>query len=113
MARYTVAVAGATGYAGGEALRILAAHPDFEVTCVAGHSSVGQKLGRHMPHIPQLADLTVEDTTAEVLNGHDVIILALPHGASGALAAQLDPGAVVVDLGADHRLEEHSAWDAF
>ena len=86
MARYTVAVAGATGYAGGEALRILAAHPDFEVTCVAGHSSVGQKLGRHMPHIPQLADLTVEDTTAEVLNGHDVIILALPHGASGALA---------------------------
>lgn len=113
MARYTVAVAGATGYAGGEALRILAAHPDFEVTCVAGHSSVGQKLGRHMPHIPQLADLTVEDTTAEVLNGHDVIILALPHGASGALAAQLDPGAVVVDLGADHRLEERSAWDAF
>jgi len=106
-------VAGATGYAGGEALRILAAHPDFEVTCVAGHSSVGQKLGRHMPHIPQLADLTVEDTTAEVLNGHDVIILALPHGASGALAAQLDPGAVVVDLGADHRLEERSAWDAF
>ena len=78
MARYTVAVAGATGYAGGEALRILAAHPDFEVTCVAGHSSVEQKLGRHMPHIPQLADLTVEDTTAEVLNGHDVNILARP-----------------------------------
>ncbi|RSX53205.1 N-acetyl-gamma-glutamyl-phosphate reductase [Bifidobacterium goeldii] len=113
MARYTVAVAGATGYAGGEALRILAAHPDFEVTCVAGHSSVGQKLGAHMPHIPQLANLTVEDTTPEALNGHDVIILALPHGASGALAAKLDPQAVVVDLGADHRLEEQSAWDAF
>ena len=53
MAKYTVAVAGATGYAGGEALRILAAHPNFEVTCVAGHSSVGDKLGKHMPHIPQ------------------------------------------------------------
>ena len=75
MAKYTVAVAGATGYAGGEALRILAAHPNFEVTCVAGHSSVGDKLGKHMPHIPQLADLVVEDTTLEVLNGHDVIIL--------------------------------------
>ncbi len=113
MAKYTVAVAGATGYAGGEALRILAARPNFEVTCVAGHSSVGDKLGKHMPHIPQLADLVVEDTTPEVLNGHDVIILALPHGASGALASQLDPNAVVVDLGADHRLEEKSAWDAF
>lgn len=112
MAKYTVAVAGATGYAGGEALRILAAHPNFEVTCVAGHSSVGDKLGKHMPHIPQLADLVVEDTTPEVLNGHDVIILALPHGASGALASKLDANAVV-DLGADHRLEERSAWDEF
>ncbi|MDU3735564.1 N-acetyl-gamma-glutamyl-phosphate reductase [Bifidobacterium scardovii] len=113
MAKYTVAVAGATGYAGGEALRILAAHPDFDVTCVAGHSSAGDKLGKHMPHIPQLADLTVEDTTPEALNGHDVIVLALPHGASGALAARLDPESVVVDLGADHRLEERSAWDEY
>ena len=102
MAKYTVAVAGATGYAGGEALRILAAHPDFDITCVAGHSSVGESMAKHMPHIPQLANLVVEDTTPEVLNGHDVIILALPHGASGKLASQLDPNAVVVDLGADH-----------
>lgn len=113
MAKYTVAVAGATGYAGGEALRILAAHPDFAITCVVGHSSVGESMAKHMPHIPQLANLVVEDTTPEVLNGHDVIILALPHGASGKLASQLDPNAVVVDLGADHRLEEQAAWDEF
>ena len=57
MAKYTVAVAGATGYAGGEALRILAAHPNFEVTCVAGHSSVGDKLGKHMPIFRSLPTL--------------------------------------------------------
>lgn len=45
MTKYTVAVAGATGYAGGEALRILTAHPAFEVTTVAGHSSIGHRLG--------------------------------------------------------------------
>ena len=113
MSKLTVAVAGATGYAGGEALRILAAHPDFEVTCVAGHSSVGESFGAYAPHIPQLAGLTVQDTTPDNLNGHDVIVLALPHGASGALAAQLDPRSIVIDLGADHRLEEKKAWDAF
>ena len=113
MTKYTVAVAGATGYAGGEALRILAAHPAFEVTAVAGHSSIGHRLGEYQPHIPQLADLIVEDTTPAVLDGHDVIVLALPHGASGALAAQLDDDAVVVDLGADHRLERQQAWDDY
>ena len=96
----SVAVAGATGYAGGEALRILAEHPDFEVTCVAGHSSSGDRFFKHAPHIPSLGDLIVEDTTPDVLNGHDVIVLALPHGASGALAAELDPEAIVIDLGA-------------
>lgn len=110
---YTVAVAGATGYAGGEALRILAAHPDFEITCVAGHSTVGQTMAQHMPHIPQIADLTVVEATPEHLNAHDVIILALPHGASGALASELDSDAVVVDLGADHRLINQADWDTY
>ncbi|WP_300765733.1 N-acetyl-gamma-glutamyl-phosphate reductase [uncultured Bifidobacterium sp.] len=113
MSVLSVAVAGATGYAGGEALRILAGHPGFEVTCVTGHSSVGERLGSFMPHIPQYANLRVEDTTPDVLRGHDVVIMALPHGASGALAAAIGDGPVMVDLGADHRLQTKSAWDEF
>lgn len=113
MSKYTVAVAGATGYAGGEALRILAGHPGFEVTCVTGRSSVGRRLGEYAPHVPQLAGLTIRETTPQVLNGHDVVILALPHGASGSLAQDLDPASVVLDLGADHRLERRRAWEEF
>ncbi|MEE1297089.1 MAG: N-acetyl-gamma-glutamyl-phosphate reductase [Bifidobacterium sp.] len=113
MSTYSVAIAGATGYAGGEAMRILATHPDFEVTTVTGHSTVGERLGALQPHITPLADLVVQDTTPENLNGHDVVILALPHGASGKLAAGLDPDVTVVDLGADHRLERKDAWDTY
>ncbi|WEV45967.1 Asd/ArgC dimerization domain-containing protein [Bifidobacterium sp. ESL0690] len=110
MSKYTVAVAGASGYAGGEMLRILAAHPAFEVTTVTGDSSAGDKLGRRMPHIPQLKNMVIEPTTPDVLNGHDIIVLALPHGVSGALAEKLHPDCVMVDLGADHRLESEDAW---
>ncbi|MFD0705238.1 N-acetyl-gamma-glutamyl-phosphate reductase [Alloscardovia venturai] len=113
MHKYSVAVAGATGYAGGEALRILAAHPYCDVTCVAGHTSVGHVMGEFAPHIPQYASLEVQDTTPDVLSGHDVVILALPHGASGKIASELHDVKVVVDLGADHRLEHKNDWDAF
>ncbi|MDF7640947.1 N-acetyl-gamma-glutamyl-phosphate reductase [Bifidobacterium sp. ESL0784] len=110
MSKYTVAVAGASGYAGGEMLRILAAHPAFEVTTVTGDSSAGSKLGRHMLHIPSLKDMVIQPTTPEALNGHDVIVLALPHGVSGALAEKLHANCAIVDLGADHRLESSEAW---
>ncbi|WEV76246.1 N-acetyl-gamma-glutamyl-phosphate reductase [Bifidobacterium sp. ESL0800] len=113
MSTYTVAVAGASGYAGGEMLRILAAHPAFEVTTVTGDSSAGDKLGQHMPHIPSLKDMVIEPTTPQRLNGHDVIVLALPHGVSGALSEKLDANRVMVDLGADHRLESGEAWGRY
>lgn len=114
MAKYTVAVAGCHGLC--RAVKRCAFWPRTPTSTSPAwqaHSSVGESMAKHMPHIPQLANLVVEDTTPEVLNGHDVIILALPHGASGKLASQLDPNAVVVDLGADHRLEEQAAWDEF
>ena len=110
---FSVAVAGASGYAGGELLRLLAGHPDFEVRTVTAHSNAGARLIDVQPHLRALAHLTLVDTTPETLAGHDVVFLALPHGASGALTAHLPAATLVVDCGADHRLESDTDWAAF
>ena len=107
------AVAGASGYAGGEILRLLLAHPEFEVGAVTAGSSAGGLLGGVHPHLTPLAGRELEPTTTEVLAGHDVVFLALPHGHSAALAAALPDDVVVVDCGADFRLESESAWTTF
>ena len=103
-----VAVAGASGYAGGELVRLLQSHPEFDVVTVAAHSQAGQELGEVHPHLSSL-DLTLVDTTAENLSGHDVVFLALPHGMSGALGDAIDAG-VIVDCGADRRLTSQQDW---
>ncbi|TFD43746.1 N-acetyl-gamma-glutamyl-phosphate reductase [Cryobacterium sp. TMT2-10] len=110
---FSVAVAGASGYAGGELLRLLAEHPEFEVRTVTAHSNAGQLLIDVQPHLRSLAHLTLVDTSPETLAGHDVVFLALPHGTSGALTAHLPAETLVVDCGADHRLESESDWAAF
>ena len=97
---YSVAVSGASGYAGGEILRLLADHPDFEVRTVTAHSNAGQPLVAVQPHLRTFTHLTLQETTAETLAGHDVVFLALPHGASGAIADELDPETLVIDCGA-------------
>lgn len=108
----SVAVAGAGGYAGGELLRLLAGHPDLEVRTVTGRSSVGRRLDEVQPHLLSRPDLVLQETTPATLAGHDAVFLALPHGASGALAADLAPDALVVDAGADHRLTDEADWRA-
>ncbi|TQM13476.1 N-acetyl-gamma-glutamyl-phosphate reductase [Pseudonocardia kunmingensis] len=105
-----VAVAGASGYAGGEVLRLLLAHPDMEIGALTAGGSAGTRLGAHQPHLLPLADRVLEETTAETLAGHDVVFLALPHGKSAELAAQLGDDTLVVDCGADHRLNDPEAW---
>ncbi|KPC65074.1 N-acetyl-gamma-glutamyl-phosphate reductase [Streptomyces chattanoogensis] len=107
------AVAGASGYAGGEVLRLLLAHPEVEIGAVTGHSNAGQRLGSLQPHLLPLADREVRPTSAEVLAGHDVVFLALPHGQSAAVAEQLGPDVLVVDCGADFRLKDAADWEAF
>ncbi|MEW1836165.1 N-acetyl-gamma-glutamyl-phosphate reductase [Microbacterium sp. NPDC079995] len=109
----SVAVSGASGYAGGEILRLLAAHPDVEIRTVTAHSNAGQPLIDHQPHLRSLAHLTLEDTTPEVLAGHDVVFLALPHGQSAQYTEMLADVPLVIDAGADHRLTDRAAWDQF
>ncbi len=107
------AVAGASGYAGGEILRLLLGHPEVEIGAVTAASTAGQRLGTIHPHLTPLADRVVDDTTPATLAGHDVVFLALPHGHSAALAAQLPDDVVVIDCGADFRLRDEAAWTAF
>jgi N-acetyl-gamma-glutamyl-phosphate reductase len=108
-----VAVAGATGYAGGELLRLLLAHPDAEIGALTASVNSGTLLGQHHPQLIPLADRLVDKTAPERLADHDVVFLALPHGASGEVAAQLHPGTLVIDCGADFRLEQAEAWQSF
>lgn len=110
---YSVAVSGASGYAGGEILRLLADHPDIEIRTVTAHSNAGQPLVDHQPHLRSLAHLTLQDTTPQILAGHDIVFLALPHGQSGQYTDALQGAPLVIDAGADHRLTSQAAWNAF
>ncbi|MDX3797803.1 N-acetyl-gamma-glutamyl-phosphate reductase [Streptomyces sp. AK04-3B] len=107
------AVAGASGYAGGELLRLLLAHPGVEIGALTGHSNAGQRLGGLQPHLLPLADRVLQETAPEALAGHDVVFLALPHGQSAAVAEQLGPEVLVVDMGADFRLKDPADWERF
>ena len=109
----SVAVAGASGYAGGEVLRLALGHPQLKVGALTAGSNAGSLLGQHHPHLRPLADRQLEPTTPEVLAGHDVVVLALPHGQSAALVADLSPDCTVIDCGADFRLTDAAAWRDF
>ncbi len=110
---HKVAVAGATGYAGGEALRLLLTHPAVEVGALTAGSRAGESLGKHQPQLVGLHDRVLAETSSEALAGHDVVVLALPHGHSAGIAAALPPDVLVVDLAADHRLADGAAWQEF
>lgn len=114
----SVAVAGATGYAGGEILRLLLNHPRYldgtlRIGALTGNSNAGQSAAVVLPHLPQLADKTIEETTTEILSGHDVVFLGLPHGFSAEIGAALPESTLVLDCAADFRLRNAGDWKKY
>ncbi|GAA0626413.1 N-acetyl-gamma-glutamyl-phosphate reductase [Sporichthya brevicatena] len=107
------AVAGASGYAGGELLRLLAAHPELDVVVAQADSRAGEPVTAVHPNLVTYAGQTLAPSDPALLEDADVVFLALPHGASAAIAATLRPDQLVVDLGADFRLQDAAAWERF
>lgn len=109
----SAAVVGASGYAGGELLRLVLSHPGLELAHATARSEAGRPISSVHPQLAPLAEEVFGFTDPAALAEADVVFLALPHGESAALASQLDEAVVVVDLGADFRLEEALAWERF
>ncbi|WKD57734.1 N-acetyl-gamma-glutamyl-phosphate reductase [Corynebacterium capitovis DSM 44611] len=110
-----VAVAGATGYAGGEILRLLLGHPAYQsgelvIGALTANANSGQTGAALLPHVPQLADRVMEKTDPAVLAGHDVVFLGLPHGYSADIAKKLPESTLILDCAADFRLENPADW---
>jgi len=107
------AVVGASGYAGGELLRLLALHPKFEVLLVSAHSNVGESVTSIHPQLQSYTGRAFVSTDSIDFDDFDLVFLALPHGESTTLVAKIPGHVKIVDLGADFRLESASAWEKY
>jgi N-acetyl-gamma-glutamyl-phosphate reductase len=109
----TAAVAGASGYAGGELLRLLLDHPGISIGPVTAETKAGESVTSVHPHLVPLGDRRFSATDVDSLSQADLVFLALPHGESGPLAAALPADLPIVDLGADHRLVDAGSWTQY
>ena len=106
------AILGASGYVGGELLRLIAAHPELAPAKLYGDSKAGQALGSVHPHLAATYPDAAFEKFDGSLDGIDLIFAALPHGHSQQLGASiLDSGIPFVDLGADFRLDDAATYE--
>jgi N-acetyl-gamma-glutamyl-phosphate reductase len=108
-----IGVIGASGYAGGELLRLLGGHSEFEVCCVTAHSNAGEEITSVHPQLTSYTGQKFSSFKASDFERCELVFLALPHGESAAVTASLNPKAKIVDLGADYRLEDGSKWEKY
>ena len=107
------AVVGASGYAGGELLRLLSNHPKFKLSYIAAGSNAGEPITNLHPQLTNFAGRNFEETEIAKINNSDLVFIALPHGESAKLISQIDPKVKVVDLGADFRLVDSKKWEKY
>jgi N-acetyl-gamma-glutamyl-phosphate reductase len=108
-----IGVIGASGYAGGELLRILADHPTFDVAAVTAHSNAGEFITTVHPGLTTYSNQKFSEFSAEDFQSCELIFLALPHGESASVISQLPSSAKIVDLGADFRLRSADSWEKY
>ena len=104
---------GASGYAGGELLRLLSNHPKFKLSYIAAGSNAGEPITNLHPQLTNFTGRNFEETEIAKINNSDLVFIALPHGESAKLISQIDPKIKVVDLGADFRLVDSKKWEKY
>jgi len=112
-----VSIAGASGFAGGELLRLLEMHPHFEVVAAGAHTSAGERVDSVHPALApsSVGSLKLCSTSADLLQA-DIVFIALPHGQSTLIASEflaMNPHQMIVDLGADFRLADSRSWERY
>lgn len=106
-----VGIVGISGFGGGEAMRLVAGHPQFELVYAAGEGSAGSRLGERFPGVPaRLAGLVIEKWDPAALPALDVLFASLPTGRSAEALARVPAGVRIVDIGGDHRYAEGWAY---
>lgn len=106
-------IIGASGYSGGELLRLLAMHPEFETSYISAHSNSGELISSIHPHLAFYGDQRFSPMDIDAINSCDLVFLALPHGESAKVISAIAPGVKIVDLGADFRLQSPEKWSTY